>query len=238
MGVMFESVLLFSLAVLIILVGLLVYYFKKRIVDVEHKNATCLELVQDVYSEHIKLRNQMMMVMSPHSLAPTPMHSSLSSHTSSHTCSQKVDDRIKIDLSEDDDDESDLDDDNDDESDLDDDDDDDDESDLDHDESNDDEIEDKVKIVSVDLKFPEEFEVNIDEDANDEDAGESELQSLDTSVQPVVVNKVGPADISKDELKKLTPTALKTLLVGKGVSVDEISKMKKNELIQKLISLN
>ena len=232
MGVMFESVLLFSLAVLIILVGLLVYYFKKRIVDVEHKNATCLELVQDVYSEHIKLRNQMMMVMSPHSLAPMPSHTSLSSQTSSHMCSQKVDDRIKIDLSEDDD-ESDLDDESDDES-I------DDESDDDksEDDESDDEIEDKVKIVSVDLKFPEEFEVNIDEDANDEDAGESELQSLDTSVEPVVVNKVGPADISKDELKKLTPTALKTLLVGKGVSVDEISKMKKNELIQKLISLN
>jgi hypothetical protein len=229
MGVMFESVLLFSLAVLIILVGLLVYYFKKRIVDVEQKNATCLELVQDVYSEHIKLRNQMMMVMSSHS--QTPMHSLAPMHTPSHSAvpahmmQSHEDNRIKIDLSEDEDD-SDLD------------------SDLDEDSDNDsvesdDEIEDKIKIVSVDLKFPEEFEVNIDEDANDEDGGgESELQSLDTTIEPVVVNKVGPADISKDELKKLTPTALKTLLVGKGVSADEISKMKKNELIQKLMSVN
>ena len=227
MGVMFESVLLFSLAVLIILVGLLVYYFKKRIVDVEQKNATCLELVQDVYSEHMKLRNQMMMVMSSHSHAP--MHSLASEPLSSHTClHSQVDDRIKIDLSEDDSDDDDdeldnesIDEDSDEDSDI-----------------SDDEIEDKIKIVSVDLKFPEEFEVNIDEDAIDEDVGESELQSLDTTVEPVVVNKVGPADISKDELKKLTPTALKTLLVGKGVSADEISKMKKNELIQKLVSLN
>ena len=225
MGVMFESVLLFSLAVLIILVGLLVYYFKKRIVDVEQKNATCLELVQDVYSEHMKLRHQMMMVMSSaHSAAP--MHSSTNAHTHSFDQSKQVDDRIKIDLSEDD---SDLDEDSDNESDM---------SDDMSDDISDDEIEDKIKIVSVDLKFPEEFEVNIDEDANDEDAGESELQSLDTTVEPVVVNKVGPADISKDELKKLTPTALKTLLVGKGVSADEISKMKKNELIQKLMSVN
>lgn len=228
MGVMFESVLLFSLAVLIILVGLLVYYFKKRIVDVEQKNATCLELVQDVYSEHMKLRHQMMMVMSsPHSAAPSQMHTSTNAHTHSFDQSKQVDDRIKIDLSEDD---SDLDEDLDEDSDND--------SDNDSDISDDDEIEDKIKIVSVDLKFPEEFEVNIDEDANDEDAGESELQSLDTTVEPVVVNKVGPADISKDELKKLTPTALKTLLVGKGVSADEISKMKKNELIQKLMSVN
>ena len=225
MGVMFESVLLFSLAVLIILVGLLVYYFKKRIVDVEQKNATCLELVQDVYSEHMKLRHQMMMVMSStHSAAP--MHSPTNAHTHSFDQSKQVDDRIKIDLSEDD---SDLDEDLDEDSEN--------ESDMSDDES-DDEIEDKIKIVSVDLKFPEEFEVNIDEDVNDEDAGESELQSLDTTVEPVVVNKVGPADISKDELKKLTPTALKTLLVGKGVSADEISKMKKNELIQKLMSVN
>jgi hypothetical protein len=235
MGVMFESVLLFSLAVLIILVGLLVYYFKKRIVDVEQKNATCLELVQDVYSEHIKLRNQMMMMVS---FAPSHSHSQsqsqLHSHMHTHLPSQAQEDgRIKIELSEDDDsDDESLDNEsiesNDDDSDNDDGDDDD----------SDDENEDKVKIVSVDLKFPEEFEVNIDEDLNEEDAGESELQSLDTSVEPVVVNKVGPAEISKDELKKLTPTALKTLLVGKGVSADEIGKMKKNELIQKLISLN
>jgi len=229
MGVMFESVLLFSLAVLIILVGLLVYYFKKRIVDVEQKNATCLELVQDVYSEHMKLRHQMMMVMSStHSLAPSPMHTSTNAHTHTFDQRQQLDDRIKIDLSEDD-----SDDDDDDESleSI-------DESDNESDSDSDEEIQDKIKVVSVDLKFPEEFEVNIDEDANDEDGGESELQSLDTTVEPVVVNKVGPADISKDELKKLTPTALKTLLVGKGVSADEISKMKKNELIQKLISLN
>jgi len=220
---MFESVLLFSLAVLIILVGLLVYYFKKRIVDVEQKNATCLELVQDVYSEHMKLRHQMMMVMSSATSMHAPMHTSTNAHQS-----QQVDDRIKIDLSEDDSDEDDLDSDLDEESD----------NESVDEESDNEEIEDKIKIVSVDLKFPEEFEVNIDEDANDEDAGESELQSLDTSVEPVVVNKVGPADISKDELKKLTPTALKTLLVGKGVSADEISKMKKNELIQKLMSVN
>lgn len=230
MGVMFESVLLFSLAVLIILVGLLVYYFKKRIVDVEQKNATCLELVQDVYSEHMKLRHQMMMVMSSaHSAAPMHSHTSMhttNTHTHTFDQSKQVDDRIKIDLSEDD---SDLDEESDNESDM---------SDDESDDISDDEIEDKIKIVSVDLKFPEEFEVNIDEDANDEDAGESELQSLDTTVEPVVVNKVGPADISKDELKKLTPTALKTLLVGKGVSADEISKMKKNELIQKLMSVN
>jgi hypothetical protein len=197
-------------------------------VDVEQKNATCLELVQDVYSEHMKLRHQMMMVMS----SPSSSHTHSQTHAYSHSHSQTQDDgRIKIELSEDDSDEDDTDDEsldndsiesNDDESDND----------------SEDEIEDKIKIVSVDLKFPEEFEVNIDEDATEEEAGESELQSLDTSVEPVVVSKVGPADISKDELKKLTPTALKTLLVGKGVSADEISKMKKNELIQKLMSLN
>ena len=54
MGVLFESILLFSLAVLIILVGLLVYYFKKRIVEIEQKNTKCLEIVQDVYMQQMQ----------------------------------------------------------------------------------------------------------------------------------------------------------------------------------------
>jgi hypothetical protein len=58
MGVLFESILLFSLAVLIILVGLLVYYFKKRIVEIEQKNTKCLEIVQDVYMQQLQMKKE------------------------------------------------------------------------------------------------------------------------------------------------------------------------------------
>ena len=56
MEIVFESILLFSLAVLVIAIGLLVYYFKKRIADIEQKNTKCLEIVHDVFVQHIQLK--------------------------------------------------------------------------------------------------------------------------------------------------------------------------------------
>ena len=58
MEIVFESILLFSLAILVIAVGLLVYYFKKRIADVEQKNTKCLEIVHDVFVQHIQLKGE------------------------------------------------------------------------------------------------------------------------------------------------------------------------------------
>ena len=54
MGAFFESALLFSLAVLIILIGLLIYYFKGRVNDLEQKSFKCLELVGEVYKSHLE----------------------------------------------------------------------------------------------------------------------------------------------------------------------------------------
>ena len=56
MEMVFESILLFSLAILVIAIGLLVYYFKKRITDIEQKNTKCLEIVQDVFVQHMQLK--------------------------------------------------------------------------------------------------------------------------------------------------------------------------------------
>lgn len=52
----FESALLFSLAVLIVLVGLLVYYFKGQLASLEEKNMKCLEIIGDVYKAHLDLK--------------------------------------------------------------------------------------------------------------------------------------------------------------------------------------
>jgi hypothetical protein len=224
MGVLFESILLFSLAVLIILVGLLVYYFKKRIVEVEQNNASCLEVVQDVYLQHVKLRNEF------YSLVVTQQHQQQSHPHFEQKHEVQTENRIKIELSED---ESSDDEEEDNDSDVDD---SDSESDDSDDSDSEKETKSEIKIVNVDLKFPQEFEIDIDEEINEEEVNEEEeeLKSLD-NIDPIIVNKVGPSDISKDELKKLTPSALKLLLISKGLSAEEVSKMKKNELIQKLL---
>lgn len=57
MSAFFESALLFSLAVLIVLIGLLIYYFKDRVSNLEQKNLKCLEIINDVYKSHLELKH-------------------------------------------------------------------------------------------------------------------------------------------------------------------------------------
>jgi len=207
MGVLFESILLFSLAVLIILVGLLVYYFKKRIVDIEQKNAKCLEIVQDVYMQQMQMKKEIYSVLFHQ---PQPQSSV-----------QKHDDRIRVELSEDSESESE------------------DESESESESESDDESEKKVKIVNVNLNYPEECDISIDNESESEDEIVDEpevgIVSLDKS-ETIVVNKVdSPKNaVSKDELQKMSPATLKSLLISKGVSAESVNKMKKKDLVDML----
>lgn len=206
MGVLFESILLFSLAVLIILVGLLVYYFKKRIVDIEQKNTKCFEIVQDVYMQQMQLKKEIYSVLFQQPQAK-PVYTT-------------PDERIRVELSEDSEsDES--------------------ESESD-DESDDDDSEKKVKIVNVNLDYPEECDISIDNESESEDEiidePEAGIVSLDKS-ETIVVNKVeSPKNaVSKDELQKMSPATLKSLLISKGVSAENVNKLKKKELVDLLL---
>jgi len=201
MGVLFESILLFSLAVLIILVGLLVYYFKKRIVEIEQKNAKCLEIAQDVYMQQIQLKKEVFSILFQQ---PQPQY--------------PVDEKIHVELSEESESESES------------------ESDeSESDESEDDKSVSDTKIVNVDLTFPEECEINIDDEESDDneiiDEPEPEIVSLEP--EPIIVNKV--ESVTKEELQKMTPVSLKSLLISRGVSADAVSKLKKKELIDMLM---
>jgi len=204
MGVLFESILLFSLAVLIILVGLLVYYFKKRIVDIEQKNTKCFEIVQDVYMQQMQLKKEIYSVLFQQPQAK-PVYTT-------------PDERIRVELSEDSEsDESESD-----------------------DESDDDDSEKKVKIVNVNLDYPEECDISIDNESESEDEiidePEAGIVSLDKS-ETIVVNKVeSPKNaVSKDELQKMSPATLKSLLISKGVSAENVNKLKKKELVDLLL---
>jgi hypothetical protein len=207
MGVLFESILLFSLAVLIILVGLLVYYFKKRIVEIEQKNAKCLEIAQDVYMQQIQLKKEVFSILfqqpQPQYQVDKKIHVELSEESESEE-SESEDDKSEDDKSEDS-------------------------------ESDDDKSVSDTKIVNVDLTFPEECEINIDEEESDNnefiDEPEPDIVSLEP--EPIIVNKV--ESVAKGELQKMTPASLKSLLISKGVSADTVSKLKKKELIDMLM---
>ena len=208
MSVLFESILLFSLAVLIILVGMLVYYFKKRIVEIEHKTAKCLEIAQDVYMQHMQMKNEVFSILFPQPRADVAV--------AVHPLTS--DDKIHVELSEESDDNESSDNESSDE------------------ESSDEESSDKesnsdkkVKIVNVDLTFPEECEINIDEEESEDDEIIDEPEPQITSLEPapIVVNKV--ESVSKEDLQKMTPASLKSLLIAKGVSAETVNKLKKKK---------
>lgn len=218
MGLLFESILLFSLAVLIILVGMLVYYFKKRIVDIEHKNAKCFEIVQDVYMQQMQLKKDVFAVL----FRDQEEVFTQTQHLEGGAINDRIrEDRIHVELSE-----SESDEDEDEES-------DDDES-IDNEESG-----EKIKIVNVDLSYPEECDISIDEDSESEDEiidePESEIVSLNNQ-ETIVVNKVEDTrkSVSKEDLQKMSPASLKSLLISKGGNAETVNKMKKKELVDKL----
>ena len=239
MSLLFESILLFSLAVLIILVGMLVYYFKKRIVDIEQKNAKCFEIVQDVYMQQMQLKKDVFAVLFREQEAVFTQTQHLEGGINERTLNERsVKDRIHVELSESEDesDESDDDESDDDE---------DNESSRDEfsrDESSRDESSPKIKIVNVDLSYPEECDISIDEESESEDEiidePESEIVSLNNQ-EPIVVNKVEDTrkPVSKEDLQKMSPASLKSLLISKGGNAETVNKLKKKELVDKLREL-
>lgn len=246
MGAFFESALLFSLAVLIVLIGLLIYYFKGRITDLEQKNMKCLELIGDVYKSHLELKRGMPTMIGGQTSMPS-------------------DPRIKIELQEhpqydycntnfyDDDDEEDDDDDDDDDDDVD--------SIIeivdniqDNQESNDNN-DNQVKMINVDLSGTIELSENMDveeiEIEDDAAISNDELIKVDES-ELIVVNKIenevdevvegvetqsNSQNVSRESYKKMSLPALRGFIISNGYQTDnaKLQKMKKNELIDLII---
>ena len=242
MKIVFESVLLFSLAVLVIAVGLLVYYFKNRISDLETKNTKCLEIVNDVYSQHNQLKaevahfvNRTSNMASLHPLAsPKP----------AMTYYREDSDNIQFHVDE--------------------------EEDSGYEEDNEYD-EDDVKIVNVDLSGPVDSDINITDEIEDTDPYENvEVDELaqEPAKEPSIVKiDVHDSDLesdnesrleqdnesqaesrseafrelfnpaTKDNYKKMDVRSLRQLVITRGLATDNTARMKKNELIDILLTI-
>jgi hypothetical protein len=240
MGAFFESALLFSLAVLIILVGLLIYYFKGRISDVEQKNLKCFEIINDVYKSHLELK-----FMIQNAQVETPK--------------MKDDQRIKIEIQECSEDSCSDSDDSCSDSD----------SDSDSDNNfNDDQIkmvnidfsnEIEIEVEDINENIDEDIDENIDENI-DEDMDEDmevEVEDMDEDIEveveevesaKIIVSKLeieGDIDLSvahstnndRESYKKMNISALRGFIISNGYQTDsaKLQKMKKNELIDLII---
>ena len=225
MGAFFESALLFSLAVLIVLVGLLIYYFKGRIGELEQKNMKCLELVGEVYKSHLAFKQEVYGRLS----APVSMPLSMSS-------TLPLDPRIRVEIQEQSD-QSDVD-----------------ESDDDSDDSESDQSdveEPQIKMINVDLSGSlDAEEIEID-DAEEIDLGTEDLDNDEIEigeVETITVNKMDQIDNEinivdtdsgkstqddRESYKKMGLPALRSFIISKGYQTDsaKLQKMKKNELI-------
>jgi hypothetical protein len=234
MKIVFESVLLFSLAVLVIAVGLLVYYFKTRISDLENKNTKCLEIVNDIYSQHNQLKVNVAHLAN-RSSQPEP----------AMTYYRENGDNIQFHVAEDDYVDND-----------------DNEEDDDYDE---DDVKivnvDLSGPVDSDINIADEIEdtdpydnVEVDELAQANkptivkiDVHDSDLESDNesrTESRPEVDNDsrseafrdlFNPA--TKDVYKKMDVRSLRQLVITRGLATDNTARMKKNELIDILLTI-
>lgn len=239
MEIVFESILLFSLAVLVIAIGLLVYYFKKRIADIEQKNTKCLEIVHDVFVQHMQLKAEVAEITQ--SRIMTDFYQQ-----------QNQDDRIKIHLEENYDtaDDSASDDEADDTDDvkivnvdL--------SGPIDSDINITDEIEDQFDsdvpqtstFEVLDAKEPDVFEIteldNQPETITKIDVNESDLES-DSEMSTTKTNEsfrdlFNPE--TKESYKKMDIKSLRRLVVSRGLATESTPRMRKNELIDVLLTI-
>jgi hypothetical protein len=102
-----------------------------------------------------------------------------------------------------------------------------------------------IKTVNVDMTLPDEdlIEITNDDESLDEPEEDDEPEQPELLEEDhVVVEKIGseesqPQTVSKEDLKKMTPSTLKSLIISKGVSAEAVHKLKKNELIDVLLKL-
>ena len=220
MGIVFESALLFSLAVLVIAVGLLVYYFKNRIAEIESKNTKCLEIVHDVFLQHTQLKQDV--VRMSYVQEPVAMR---------YYQQNGGEDQIQIHLEEDED-----------------------------EEDGDYEVDEGVKIVNVDMSGPIDSDINIADEIEDTE-GSEELEQLQPQLMPKI--DVHDSDLesdneeasvthsepnndafreifnpdTKESYKKMDVKSLRRLVVSRGLSMENTTRLKKNELIDILLTI-
>jgi hypothetical protein len=238
MKIVFESVLLFSLAVLVIAVGLLVYYFKTRISDLENKNTKCLEIVNDIYSQHNQLKVNVE-YLANRSSQPEP----------AMTYYRENGDNIQFHVAEDDYDDNDDNEEGDDY----------DEDDVkivnvdlsgpvDSDINISDEIEDtdpydnvevdelaqakkptivKIDVHDSDLESDNESRLEVDNESRTEVDNDSRSEAFRELFNPA----------TKDVYKKMDVRSLRQLVITRGLATDNTARMKKNELIDILLTI-
>lgn len=222
MGAFFETALLFSLAVLIILIGLLVYYFKGRIAELEQNNAKCLEIISDVYNSHAMLKNTVTAMLME--AAEDSVHEEHEPVVNGGANNGYINVEIK-ELQEPDD-----------------------SSRVSYtDDENEDDDDDRIKTIHVDLDAPNAYEMDeldveeIEALSDNEQENDLEPVVLDMSAPEIHVLKTEAEPDAEpsttipvaEDYKKMSAVALRGYIISKGIQTDaaKLRRMNKQELI-------
>jgi len=238
MKIVFESVLLFSLAVLVIAVGLLVYYFKNRISDLETKNTKCLEIVNDIYSQHNQLKAEVAHFVNRTSNMASPKPAMTYYREDSDNIQFHVDECEEEDGGYEEDNEYDEDDVKIVNVDL--------SGPVDSDINITDEIEDTEPYENVEVdelaqeqaKEPSIVKIDVhdsDLESDNESRLEQDNESQVESRSEAFRELFNPA--TKDNYKKMDVRSLRQLVITRGLATDNTARMKKNELIDILLTI-
>jgi hypothetical protein len=255
----FSTSFLFSIAIIIILVGGLFAYFNHRFSEQNHKMQSMLGLVSTMAEEMQYFRSKLTSRPDEHNRMPDADIIQFIPNFFGGNGNGRVEKTDLIEVSdsesvdeEDDEYESECESECDSVASLeidDDDDDDDDDDSIDSECESIEEVEAERKIISIDLGINNEFVIDsedinlneeINEDTNEETTGEIKsvnLEDIDMSLKSISID--GFSDVSfsnnkgKGEYKKLSLNKLREVVVEKGLVIDS-SKLKKNELLKML----
>jgi hypothetical protein len=219
-----ETFFFISLGITFVLISLLVYHFRQRIMVLEQKNDTMFEIINNVVTEISNLRN---ITMNPFQQEPPYQE-----------YAEKIkiieDEHFRQVHREEDEDEEEEEDEDEEE-----------EKDEEEEDDYDDGIEVKVINVNVDsttAKIEEIADLDIEEIVQSEDDEPKPIEDTILEDDPIVVHKIDETipieyrptlNNSKEIYRNMTTQNLKALVITKGLSTNP-SKLKKHELIQLL----
>ena len=217
-----ETFFFISLGITFVLISLLVYHFRQRIMVLEQKNDTMFEIINNVVTEISNLRN---ITMNPFQQEPPYQE-----------YAEKIkiieDEHFRQVHREEDEDEDEEDEDED-------------EEEEEEEDDYDDGIEVKVINVNVDsttAKIEEIADLDIEEIVQSEDDEPKPIEDTILEDDPIIVHKIDETipieytptlNNSKEIYRNMTTQNLKALVITKGLSTNP-SKLKKHELIQLL----
>jgi len=221
-----ETFFFISLGITFVLISLLVYHFRQRIMVLEQKNDTMFEIINNVVTEISNLRN---ITMNPFQQEPPYQEyaEKIKIIEDEHFRQVHRDEDEDVEEEEEEDEDEEEDEEEEEEDDY------------------DDGIEVKVINVNVDsttAKIEEIADLDIEEIVQSEDDEPKPIEDTILEDEPIVVHKIDETipleytptlNNSKEIYRNMTTQNLKALVITKGLSTNP-SKLKKHELIQLL----